>query len=235
MRRFQKRKRETVLDAAADLYLGRLTSAGYDVDVSIDFDLAPQLAGEAGRKYQLPPFDVTRVVHTRASCFWLSLKAPDGRICGTVAALKQEIEDERLSTFLRRSARNQYPREAGGETILSIDPDVDRASGRLAYIGELKVSKPALGHRKLVRDFLRLCQALVFYEWGVDWTYGFVPDSHVYVGLDREYGFCDGVAAAQEWATPIPERRSSTEWFVASSVGQFTTLAKLDLRLAKVP
>ncbi len=199
----------------ASKYLTHLSKKGFDVEVENDFPAVPVAARETGRDYQLPSFDVTRVDHTCKSAFWLFLMQGGERV-GGVAVMLQDLGDERSTDYLRRVADSQYPNPDGATLLNVAHPIGDQLQGRLAYFGELSFRKSHQGQHSVLSAFMRLLQALALLEWDVDWTYAFIPDRHLRVMLNRRYGFTRMLPCAQRWREPVPEKRSSTEWWVAA-------------------
>lgn len=218
---------------AASLYLSQLSKDGIEVEACRDFDKVPELAELAGREYQLPTFRVDRVDPTEGRFFWLFMRQ-DGELIGSAAAQLQELGREKFTDFSARMARHQYPNQSG-ETLSSVAGLLDeKMSGRLAYIGELALVSSAKGRQKRVGTFLRFLQVLVLLEWGVDWVYAFIPDRHKQVRLDQAYGFTQSLPNAQIWREPIPDKRSSTEWWVGSPAREVEHVLKADLLGADV-
>lgn len=197
-------------------YLRYLSERGYEVEVCRDFPGIPQAARETGRDYQLPTFDVLRTDHTGKTAFWLFLVSEGARI-GGAAAILQDLGDECSADFLRRVADSQYPNENGSTLTEVAQPIGDLMSGRLAYIGELAFRREEQGQHSVLAAFMRLLQVLVLFEWDVDWSYAFIPDRHLRLALNRRYGFTRLLPDAQTWREPVPEKRSSGEWWVAAT------------------
>jgi len=213
---------------ASSKYLDFLAARGLDVEVVTDLESVPRLACEVGRDYQLPTFSIDRMDHTESTAFWMFLKRGTERIAGA-AAILQDIGQENFDGYLRRVARRQYPNPSGEAVDRIARPLGDQVSGRLAYIGELSVDPNERGRRDNLAAFMRLLQALVVLEWGVDWTYAFVPARHVRGDLDRLYGFTVSIPNAQRWRDPVPERRASTEWFVGAQVRHLEWMFEAEL------
>ncbi|MFY0619303.1 MAG: hypothetical protein JXQ88_17660 [Shimia sp.] len=201
--------------------------------MSNDFPSIPEIAKETGRGYQLPTFDVARVDHTQRSTFWLFL-LKDGQRIGGVAATLQDIGDECASNYLRRVADSQYP-NPNGSTLTSVSPIISAdMKGKLGYIGELAVHPEHQGDRQSLAAFMRLVQVLALLEWDVDWTYGFIPDRHLKAVLSKQYGFCRFVPLAQTWREPVPEKRSSNEWWVAANKKELLWFFEAECRCANI-
>jgi hypothetical protein len=199
----------------ASKYLEYLDSQGLEVEAVQDFEAVPTLVQSTGRHYQLPAFDIRRVDHTRRSTFWLFAKRGDVTI-GGAAAMLQDLGDEDAGLFLQRIATGQYP-NPNGPAISRIAPPIgQKMSGRIAYIGELSFADNSRGSRQTLSAFMRLLQVLDLLEWDVDWTYAFIPDRHVNAQLHKVYGFTQILPNAQTWNVPVPEKRSSEEWWVGA-------------------
>lgn len=217
-----------LLAKAASKYLRYLEGAGYAVEMSTDFEGVVSAAAETGRNHQLPTFCVERVDHTETSAFWLFLTLDGARVAG-VAAILQDIGRENFASYLRRVARHQYPNPSGEAISVVASPLGDEVGGRLAYIGELSVRRDRRGRHKELAAFMRLLQVMVLLEWGVEWTYAFVPDTHMRAQLARQYGFSRYYPKAQTWVTPVPELRSCTEWFVGAKCSDLEWLFEVEL------
>jgi len=217
----------------ASKYLEFLNQCGLEVVVEQDFEAVPTLATGTGRHYQLPTFDVTRVDHTHRSAFWLFLKRDDAFI-GSAAAILQDLGGENASSFLRRVAKNQYPNPNGPAVSRVAAPLDQKMRGRLAYIGELSFADSDRGSRSTLSAFMRLLQVLALLEWDVDWTYAFIPNRHVNVQLQKLYGFTQFLPNAQHWIDPVPEKRSSSEWWVGAPRDELLWLFNCELKLADI-
>lgn len=189
---------------------------GMVVEFFDDYEAVPEIARQTGRSFQMPGLSTTRNDHTQATAFWLFLKSGDEYI-GGVAALLQDIGDERFDKFLKRTANNHFPNPSG-PTIESIArPLANEVAGKLAYIGELHFKTKNRGQRKVLKAVMRMLQLLVVVKWDVDWIYAFIPNRHMEARLDLVYGFTRSIPDAQIWSDPVPELRSSSEWFVGTT------------------
>lgn len=213
---------------AASFYLGELAGEGIEVEACTDFERVPELAELAGREYQLPTFQVHRVDPTEGRFFWLFMRM-EGQLIGGAAAQLQELGKEKFTDFSTRMARHQYP-TSGGETLTYVSEILDtKLNGRLAYIGELALIDSAKGRQKRVGTFLKFLQVLVLLEWDVDWVYAYIPDRHKQARLDHAYGFTQSLPRAQVWREPVPNKRSSSEWWVGAPSVELEHVFRTDL------
>ncbi|MEP5730309.1 MAG: hypothetical protein ABJL67_13185 [Sulfitobacter sp.] len=217
----------------ASKYLSHLEGGGYSIEASQDFEAIPDAALETEREYQLPNFAIDRADHTRGSAFWLFLKDGDERI-GSVGALLQELGDEDIASYLVRIARNQYPNSTGDAVAQVATPLVGWAPGRMAYIGELCFRRSHRGDAKTLAAFMRFLQVLILLEWRVDLTYAFIPDRHMRATLAKQYGFSISYPKAQQWVMPVPDKRASSEWFVAARAKDLDWFFEAELESADI-
>ncbi len=214
-------------------YLTMLGEKGLDISVRQDFDSIPDAARAAGRDYQLPTFQIDRTDHTRASTFWVFLNHGDVSV-GSAAAIRQDLKGENVADYLMRTARHQYPNPSGAAISRVSEALSDKMTGSLAYIGELAIAQQAKGDRVALACFMRLVQILAISEWDIDWTYAFIPHRHLNANLDKLYGFTQRLPAAQSWVEPVPEKRSSTEWWVGAPRAELIEFLRADARLENI-
>lgn len=195
-------------------FLSGLHDHGYDFEVSQDFTETQRLAEVAGREFQMPTFDPSRVDYTQGHVAWFYLKKED-QLVGTMAVVFQPIKTETLSSFLQRTYSRQFPKPSG-TTLSFVSPLLDRITGDLIYIGELNIQPKHRGNRTVLSCFMRLVMYLCQIEWQPDWVYAFIPERHMRARLDLVYGFARSYPRALRWVEPEPEKRSSQEWFVGA-------------------
>ncbi len=210
-------------------YMAALSGAGYRVDACVDFERIGEIALLTGRDFQMPQFDTVRADLTAGRAFWLFLRS-GGEVVGGAAAQLQDLGHEPLDRFLIRTADNQFPRQ-GGRTLRSVAAPLGAISGRVAYVGELRFATSHRGRREVLQNFMRMLQCMFVSEWRVDWSYAFIPDRHMRARLDLVYGFTRSIPAAQVWEEPVPEVRSSSEWFVGASREELDHLFESDAQI----
>lgn len=206
---------ESILDRyqVAAKRLAELSAAGFEIEECTDFDAVERLSKAAGRERVMPTFAIAPTHFTERSGFWLFLKR-DGKYVAGVAACLQDLGRERLSDYLVRTYRSQFP-HSEGETILKVAEPIQEYTGRLVYVGEL--ARSLKGDRAVLSAFMRVLQLIIVAKWDFEAVYAFIPQRHYDTRLDRLYSFNRTVERAQVWNEPAPNARSSGEYFIAST------------------
>lgn len=211
------------LDVAkrAGPFLFNLQEAGFDLVAPDNFAAIEPMVRAMGNSGQAPMLSVTRNDFTRGDAFFLFLTEGSTYV-GSVAARFLDLRDEDFGSFLRRTSKAQYDREL--DPIVSIAPPVRREiSGKLIFLGELKVLAEHREKRDVLVSFMRMSQALAAMKWpDFDWIYAFIPQDHM--DMTDDYGFTWKMPRAITWRDPVPEGRSNDHWLVAVPRPHFTHL-----------
>lgn len=141
----------------------------------------------------------------------------NGECAGGIGAYYYDLGERRLGEHMQKS----YLRLYGADHGQVFDPApviADVITGPTVYLAECFLKKPPEGPRGLpgVSGALLLyIQALSALFYRPNWIHAFVREEDGNRGKPTEYGFTTIVPCAQIWSNP-PERRFSTEYFVAN-------------------
>lgn len=205
----------------------KLMALGCVPVVDQKFDACERKAIELGKTELSSIMSPSMHDFTEGTCFWLFLEK-EGVPIAAVATKLELLGDEPISQYWMRANRRQYGLQ--GEVTVS-DTATNQLRGRVAYIGELFVSKGQRGRREMLNAAMHYLHAMIFLEWGVDFSYAFVRDRDVGVGLAAQYGFTRQIPSPQIWAQ-APEGRSSREWLVSLPRREFVHIARQALQLS---
>lgn len=198
-----------------------LEKMGVTPIVTQNFDDISAREMEIGKKSSHPMLLPERNDFVRGSAFWLFLEKEGETIAG-LASKFDDLSNESLESYLRRTSRGQYGRVK--DPIGDVDPMIGFISGKIVYTGELCVKESERGNTKVLTRLARLMQLLAYAQWDLDWMYGFVSEEHT--KLNKLYGFSMVIHEAMTWQSPEPKGRMSEHAILASSRRQLELLFK---------
>ncbi len=196
-----------------------LEAAGVAPEVVTDFDEVQEREARMGKNFAHPMLRIPRNDFVKREAFWLFLVKGNQTIAG-MGAKYVDLTGESFESYLRRTSKGQYDRSI--DPIVEVDPMLGLISGRLAYVGELKVIDEFQGNIKVLTRYARLMQLLCYCEWEFNYMYGFVTKEHI--PLNRLYGFSMSIRDAIQWRDPVPEGRENSHALLASSRRQLDLL-----------
>ncbi|TNE62202.1 MAG: hypothetical protein EP341_00375 [Sphingomonadales bacterium] len=198
-----------------------LSSMGCVPVIKQDFDECEQIAKELGKEKLSSLMSPSMHDFTEGTCFWLFIYK-DGMPVAAVASKREQLGDEAIGNYWRRANARQYGVEHTCDVSVLA---TEHLHGDVAYIGELFVKKGERGKRELLRAAMHYLHAIIFLEWKVEYSYAFIRDRDVRVGMAAEYGFSRQHFSPQIWA-PEPDGRMNSEWLVSSSRRDFLHVAR---------
>jgi|26BtaG_2_1085354.scaffolds.fasta_scaffold00748_12 hypothetical protein len=193
-----------------------LHEQGYKVREVDDFGEVPDLIRRIGKPYLTPLSDPGHNDFTRANAIWLVAES-GGEPAFLGCARLEDLGQEPVSRYWRRSLKRAYRPEEGMEIITSARPEVDRAiSGRLVYFGDLFASKKHQSSKSIftLRSFISIGHLAAALKWDPDWIYCFVREQDLMRGAALRYCFSMHFPEPFSWIDP-PAPRSNSEWLVA--------------------
>lgn len=205
--------------------LSGLEAAGFDVTETTDYDSSVAALLAIGKEYLTPNMSPKQNDFTGDNCYWILLKR-GGLVVGGIAARRDRLGDETLGSFWRRTMKRQY---GGGETdlVLSVADMIDKeVRGDITYFGDLIISKDYRNYGDHLRLFTMYCQMHAAILWDSDWQYSFIAEKRAIDGGAFTYGFTAVIPGAQEWASPPPANRKSSECCVISSRTNLNDIAR---------
>ena len=167
--------------AVARHCLNGLESAGFSVWETAQFEKAVDTLRGLGKSYLTPNMSPFMNDFTADNCFWLMLNHNDTPI-GGIAARRDNLGTESLTSFWRRAMRRQYgqgTKDQVGRVSKTIESEV---SGRVTYFGDLIVEKSFRGKGDHLRFFTMYAQMVAALMWDSDWVYAFISEQRAESG-----------------------------------------------------
>ena len=185
---------------------------GYEVREVTSLDEVQGLIESAEKPYLSSFGDPSFNDFTNANCLWLVvLKA--GRPAYMGCARLEELWGEPIEAYWSRQFRRHHGEAA---KFTGVAEEVSRElNGRLAYFGDLFVSKDHRGSRERLRVFLALAHMSVSFKWNPDWSYCFIREQHMLRGTAAIYGFTRQHPQPVNWVGSPPFPRTEKDWLVA--------------------
>ena len=202
---------------AASSALSKIGESGFTVEATTDFDVVPNIADTVGKPHLTPLLDPSNHDFSAQTAFWLILKDEVGNPAGCVGARLEDLRNDEIDDFWRRSFSRHYP-DAGSIDITLSRSARDVLAGRLAYIGDLYMAAPtgglggASGNR--LSCFLHLMHALVALEWKVNAAYSFISAKDALRGAGTQYGYTLQLPRQKGWKGQPPKNRYDDEWLI---------------------
>ncbi|SLN32286.1 hypothetical protein TRL7639_01406 [Falsiruegeria litorea R37] len=190
-----------------------LSAAELSIEPTVDFASAEKRM-RALRKTSFTPM-LSSQFHdlSKDDAFWLFLQR-DGRDVAGVAARRDYLNSESLSSYWHRSYLRMYSSDGTEVSIRHAHPALREIKGCVAYLGEFYFLPDERGSRNTMRILSHLLFAYCFIRWKPDWQYAFIRKKDVERGYASVYGFTLQIPGAQTWVADVPNR-SSGEYLVA--------------------
>lgn len=207
--------------------LRELEQMGCQIVATQDFNECAAMCAKMGKESLSPMMSPGMHDFTEGNCFWVFL-FQDGNPLACIGAKREQIGRETIASYWSRSNRRQYGQE-GVSSVSSLA--TKHLVGDLAYIGELYVAKGRRGDSKRLEALLHYLHATIFCMWGVEYSYAFIRDRDMKVGMSVRYGFTRQIPRAQTWEVP-PAGRQNSEWLVSVSREDFEHIAGHSISLS---
>lgn len=144
---------------------------------------------------------------------------------GVCAARLDSLGEWSLADYWKVHLQRIYTHEDGGMPCLKDEQPsfANKQPGRVAYLGELWVSKDKRG-LGLAKDLVQLLMLLSWVNWKPDLVYGFMVDDQVSKGLASKYEWGMIKPMALRWER-YPKEIPHDLWYVGSSPEDLEDLA----------
>lgn len=202
---------------------GSLKRQGIQLRVITKYDRLDRIIQDLQKPYLTPALSPFLNDFSPGNCFWL-IAEKDGDPVAAGGTRFDDLAEDPISEFWRRSAERHYGR-VDGRNPVTINPIVDRKiGGKVAYFGDL-ICKPGAGSLKTLEHFVRAGQMLTCLKWNPDYNYAWLRTRDTRRGAHVRYGFATCMPNSQRWHKP-PEIRSNLEACCYSSRDDLRLLAE---------
>ncbi|MEP4195918.1 MAG: hypothetical protein ABJL99_09815 [Aliishimia sp.] len=199
----------------------RLKQKGVQISVVTDFSSINGILEILGKPYLTPSLSPFANDFSQGNCFWL-IAMRRGEVIAAGGTHFDDLGDEPVSEFWRRSAARQYGRNH--KEVVSVSRTVDQfIGGKLVYFGDLFVAQK--GDRRRLSDFVLAGHMLAGIKWSPDFTYVWLREEDLRRGAGYIYGFMNTLPIGQVWHDP-PSPRSNTEMCVYTERAKLVALAQ---------
>lgn len=202
-----------------------LSGLGIRLEYTDSVDVFSSEMALAGKTHPHPMFDSGFFDFKENDSFGI-LAYMDGSCVGGIGAYFYDLGERTLAQHMSASYLRLYGTEHG--VVTRHAPVIEHwINGPTIYLAELFLSKPPHGPRGVQGvsgAILLYIQAVAALFWRPNWIHAFVREEDGLRGKPLEYGFTTVVPFAQLWSNP-PERRFSSEYFVANDLRQIQHLA----------
>ncbi|WP_136440344.1 hypothetical protein [Pacificoceanicola onchidii] len=205
-----------------------------DLDISIRYSESvsefDELMTAAGKLPPHPMFDPA-FFDFRENDAGGILAYMNGKCVGGIGAYFYDLGDRTLGRHMQSSYLRLYGEDHGH--VMDPAPVIaDTIRGPTVYLAEFFLEKAPVGPRGIPGvsgAILLYIQALSALFWRPNWIHAFVREEDGNRSKPCEYGFTTIVPCAQIWSDP-PERRFSTEYFVANDLRTLEHIASRFVR-----
>lgn len=215
----------------AGLCLRRLRATGVEIEQTTDFGRVVETAKQMGKPYFTKQLHPDYNDFTESDAFFLLLKDTLGefgvRDVGMLGVRCENMRPGEFASFFQRHMTRLYgkgeiePLKPG-----NLPPVFHDISGRVAYIGDLFITKPHRGEKGVdKRSLLLLAFVLSNMRWSFDWLYSFVREGDAEKGRFAMYCFTRTYLCGLLWDDP-PDERNDSDYLGCVSREDFTFLAR---------
>ncbi len=203
---------------------GRLSKLGLKYQIVSKAEDAKCRLGKLDKQKPFHPMDVAANDFMRTKIIWVFFVDQDGRDVGVTCARLEELGDEDVADFWRRSAERLYPGKGYGVRPVGL-------SGNVIHAGDVFFEKKWREPDGHIRAVMFLLYSIAFLKWqNANAIYAFISDRNMMSSSDTEYATTRRLLVPNIWEDTI----DVPLWMVWMPVDEFDRQAESLLEFPNV-
>lgn len=176
---------------------GRLSQLGLQYEIVTRSEDAEWRLAKFEKQKPLHPMDISANDFMRTKIFWIFFIDQDGRDVGVTCARLEELDDEDIADFWRRSAERLHPGKGYGVPPVGL-------SGNVVHAGDVFFEKKWREPDGHIRAVMFLLYSIAFLKWPqAGAIYAFINDRFMMSSSDTEYATTRRLLVPNIWEDSV--------------------------------